>query len=774
MGSDVQFDPSEYGGADAIEKKPRNRIRFSCTICREKKLKCDRALPCDQCLKRSIQDSCEYVPYLFPKSSTRLSRASSRVRSTPDVASLQHRLHHLEQLVQVLKTQPRDDIGLREIGKLEWSVAAAASPEAKVSSLGDHFEYPLGITIEPDTLNNTGQSRMQDAPGWEALLDEIVNLTHSLRITGQPHDDTNVNESQLPETRGPMLLLGAFAPTTMTELLQALPSKAVVDRLVAAFFQDKNEPGRVILHVPSFLRHYDNFWRDLSQSPIIFMCLIFGTIAHVALVCHFAKKPVPGIAGDPMEVVHSFLTRMAQCLAVDDYTKPGKWKLEALILYFGGEYLRLTDAQVGTSVLLSTIVKLAMHSGYHRDPKHNKKISAFEGEMRRRLWRILLDVDAVTAFQFGIPLHIAPGSYDTEPPRNLHDEDFDETTSELPPPRPLTELTRVLPSILKEKVESVFVEIQATIYSTNPVRYERIMELDSKLKKSWQSIPPVMRMRDFVQSIADPLDLVLQRYQREILYQKCRSVLHRRYLNLGRSDHRFSYSRWTCLDAAAKTMRHQYDIHFESQPFGRLASNNWLQNSLLTHDFLLAAMILCLELSYLLRSESVTQGRCLTDPNFTKDQLLEILRTSRKIWEQQRKESSEAQRAYQTISRMIAVATGMENGDSPESSGSSEPSELPQPAAFPSPQTYGYPFDDFNAMRDSQAPVHPSSSSVPASAWGPIISQAQSDPWALQVPATDLTNLDSINWSMWDNQIRGIGSEMPQIPWNTFFQQHGQ
>jgi hypothetical protein len=412
-------------------------------------------------------------------------------------------------------------------------------------------------------------------------------------------------------------------------------------------------------------------------------------ISLVALYCHLSDEPVPGNIGEPLDVLNTYTLRCCQCLALDDYTKPGKYKVETLICYFAVEYLRLPYAQIGTSILFSTILRLAVHTGYHRDPKHNKDMSILEGETRRRVWLLLIDVDAQTSFQFGVNTLITPDSYDTLLPTNLYDEDLDENVTELPPARPLTEQTRVLPMLLKNKIESVFFEIQSTLYSNNQVSYEQIMDLERKLTSGYETIPPNMQMRDFSQSIADPIDIVMQRYSRELLYQKCRSVLHRRFISMGRRDPTYSYSRLACLDSAARTMRHQYVLHIESQPLGRLSKDRWLFTSLTTHDFLLAAMILCLELSYMLKSEKSPSQEAPIQQGFTKEQLLEILRTSRRIWEQHRRESAEANRAFQIISRMLTMATGTSEFESGSEGGGSDYSDLQQPSAYTIPQASG-------------------------------------------------------------------------------------
>ena len=100
-----------------------------------------------------------------------------------------------------------------------------------------------------------------------------------------------------------------------------------------------------------------------------------------------------------------------------------------------------------------------------QDPKHFPEMSPFKSEMRRRVWLFLAQADPLISFQFGIPRNIDPSSYDTELPRNLYDEDFDEDCVELPPSRPENDRTIVLYSIAKSRVVQAFGDIVAIVTS---------------------------------------------------------------------------------------------------------------------------------------------------------------------------------------------------------------------------------------------------------------------------------------------------------------------
>lgn len=51
--------PGETGEARVVQR--RRRPPLSCTECRRRKLKCDRSLPCGQCVRSKTADSCVFV-----------------------------------------------------------------------------------------------------------------------------------------------------------------------------------------------------------------------------------------------------------------------------------------------------------------------------------------------------------------------------------------------------------------------------------------------------------------------------------------------------------------------------------------------------------------------------------------------------------------------------------------------------------------------------------------------------------------------------------------
>jgi len=512
---------------------------------------------------------------------------------------------------------------------------------------------------------------------------QIAVLTRDL--TTYDEGEATREESGVSAVQGPVLLLGGFPHLTVIELVSILPPRTTVDRLVARFFEAK-EPSWAMFHIPTFMKEYKKFWDNPFDAHYTWFGLLFVMCCHATLYYLLANEEIPGALGDPQLVFDELRTRAAQCLTLADYTKPGPYKIQAMFLYFGAEYLRRNESILGTSTLLAITIRLAMHSGLHRDPKHYPRMPAYEGEMRRRLWVLLRGVDLIVSFQFGVPSNIHRGGYDTEPPRNLHDEDFDESSTRLPPSRPETERTVALMPIVRGRMLEVFDDIMTAINVHKPASYTEIMQVHCRLGEVHDSLPDILKYRPFSQSLVDPVELLMHRYWLELQYHKSRAVLHRKYHCLARRDSRFGFSRQICLDAATQILKHQYDIHLEMQMGGRLAKDRWFMNSFGVHDFLLASMILCLELAFLRAKEKYPGMTDIALREFDADtspdilsvsQLTEILGTSRLIWQATSKQSAEANRAFKIISRMLAISYNAQVDSSPESGSQGEWSMAP-------------------------------------------------------------------------------------------------
>ncbi|OHE98505.1 fungal specific transcription factor domain-containing protein [Colletotrichum orchidophilum] len=748
------IDPTDYEGF-----KKRTRVRYSCTICREKKRKCNRGDPCDQCEKRGLTSSCVIVPYLLrggPEMSSEHAALRHQTPQSAEMGALQAKLHRLtEELGQMRNREvdmPRNPI----------SESSASSVNAMQPSSGTETPGLMGIT-EPTTAGPmVDRLRYVDAANWEAILNDITRLTTHFKArkcaifdAEEPEDMSVGNAASKPSV--PFLLSGAFPTANKTTLMALLPPKDTTNKLIKRFFEGK-EPALCMFHVPTFWKELHKFWEDESQFSLTWLGLLFSMISHAAFFCLRADEPVPGDMGPAAYVADIYRRHCARCLALDNYTTPGKYKVETMMLYFGTEYLRLVDAQQGTAILLSIIVRLAMHSGMHRDPSHFQGMSVFEGEMRKRLWTIVTEIDVLVAFQFGLPSNVQSRYFDTGLPQNLHDRDFDEATVRLPPERPMTEIERtpVMYTIVKSRLVVVFSDIVSRMADRDSPDYGEVMRLDERLERAHEEIPPVLRDRSFTLSVEDTIDLIMQRLWIELMYLKARIVLHRRYFTLGRKDIRFAHSRFACINAATKILEIQFNINEEYKPGGRLSRERWFVSSLSTHDFLLADMMLCLELSHLLRPE----GRNTIGIHIDKESLLSILQTSRDIWKSNQKDSAEATRAFKILSRMLTLSTGEHYETAPESASSN--GRLGADMGIrPTYQLACHPVIPAYMPQQTMENTWVDQDGSARWGYGPTTSSSES----ILIPIKGVDSAMNLDWSGWDTKVQDPNVDTNDLPW---------
>ncbi|GKZ79197.1 hypothetical protein AnigIFM56816_003072 [Aspergillus niger] len=641
-----------------MEKK-RTRVQLSCTACRARKLKCCRTHPCTNCLKRNEAGTCTFVGR-GPRG-----KISSNGRTSP--AHVQDRLQHLENLILSFTQQQQQQQQQQEkpdsVGEHQQVInnggqitpASSVPPSLSFGDVQQAQKEGESETPPPDpgrlVVGETGM-RYIDGAHWTAILEEISGVKEYLRDNEEMglSDEEGEDEEMVRPSNAPTLLLGLHQEMTMDELLDGLPARPVVDRVVAMFVS-LNEPTTVMVHFPTFQKQYNQFWSRPKEASVSWLALLYAALTITMSVYMRTGEPLPAEFGEATEAVQRLRHLTAQCLVQSNYTVPGRFKVEALFFYTMCEFFRSEDAQVGVSFLLNMTIRLAMRSGYHRDPQQFPNISPFEGEMRRRVWAIMRQLDVLISFQVGVPRGIQDWQQDVEPPRNISDEEFGESTVELPPSRPETELTTTSYIRGKSRLMAIFGKISDLAYSRDPMTYDEILALDRQLEEARDLVPHAFKIRPLDQCFVDSSYLILRRYTLELLYQKARCVLHRRYLGEVHTNPRYAYSRWVCMSASKEILRHQADIYHETQPGGLLYRDRQFPNSLQTADYLLAAMIICLDLSQ--NPTGTPPGSTDEDVIRGREELLSTIETSHRIFEQQRRRSADAQKAYAALTIML-------------------------------------------------------------------------------------------------------------------------
>ncbi|KPM42527.1 hypothetical protein AK830_g4060 [Neonectria ditissima] len=530
-------------------------------------------------------------------------------------------------------------------GNSEQQLGSAEQPEEVVHGL------PMNEPVGRMHFSGSQTSYLSDEH-WAAVLDDIAEVKEFF----EQHEASEVHsEANSTSSIGPELLFSSFEPPTQEDILSSMPHRLIVDRLISRYFNSE-DGASVIIHTPTFQKEYDRFWEDPAATPVIWVGALYSIMATATIFSLHSVQGIPEAVNEKRNTALLYKHRVVQCLRLSDYTRPVPYTLETLIAYFSLEYSLNREAQLGIWLVFGVIIRLALRMGYHRDPGHYPEISAFDGEMRRRVWATLLPLDILTSGQIGLPWMIKLSLVDTQSPRNLLDGDFNEETSILPSARPSSELTPVSYTIIKGRLAAVLGQISDLTSAARPIRYEDVRDMDRLLLATHSSMPPGLQMRPIQSSIMDSPSLIMKRFNLDLLHQKARCILHRKFMVLAWADSQYHESRQACVKAALQILQHQNAIHSETQSGGLLEAGKWMVSSLTTHDFLLAAMILCLDLDH----RRQTRGQCddrqqMTDAGFLETQeneLLGALETSRKIWNAS-SHSSEALKAFQVLGIML-------------------------------------------------------------------------------------------------------------------------
>ncbi|KAM5466589.1 hypothetical protein MauCBS54593_005846 [Microsporum audouinii] len=390
---------------------------------------------------------------------------------------------------------------------------------------------------------------------------------------------------------------------------------------------------------------YESFWNNPSGAPIIWVGLLFGMICLAVLASDLPDASYSNNETEQQALqVDLYREKIVQCLIIGEYTNSGPYVLETMIQYVYVEYSIRADAGKDNWFLLAIQVNLAMRMGYHRDPSHFPGISPLQGEMRRRVWATVLMSDILVSSQMGMARMIADWKCDTAEPRNLNDNDINENSTELPPPRPETEHTTALGIIARRRMLMALGAISDVTDAVKPCGYAEIMQVDGILHDAAASIPLPLKMKPMAASVTDSSQVIMARLFIGHMFYKGQIMLHRRFLYMespsGEED-KYTYSCNACIDASLGTLNIQHVLDEETCQGGQLYSMRWRVSSMMNHQFLTGTMILC---SLLHRGKTLDR----------EEEITAALRTTRAIWMRRSAHSQEAKKAAETVSIVLA------------------------------------------------------------------------------------------------------------------------
>lgn len=329
-------------------------------------------------------------------------------------------------------------------------------------------------------------------------------------------------------------------------MVALLPEQTRTDALVQEYFGTLETTYRV-LHAPTFFRKYKEFWTASFKGDFS------GFVAQLLLVCASVNCSVAG--GPAGFSGRSSVGRVAALKWIElcqnwlDLQSQKHETLECfqvrvlLVIAKKLNCIKIKREWTASGYLL----REAMSSGLHREPTVlSNNISVFVQEIRRRLWFTILELDLQVSLDRGMTASIGPFDWDTLPPLNLHDEDFDENTEKMPPTRPMTEFTRTSFLCLAQQHLSLRLDIMSRMNSIRPcLESDTAIEIDQKIREILETFP------QWSDNAAEAMSKDLS----ELLLFEFLLLIHQPFATQADGQSKHFYSRAARRNAALSTMK---------------------------------------------------------------------------------------------------------------------------------------------------------------------------------------------------------------------------
>ncbi|KAK0702393.1 hypothetical protein B0H67DRAFT_395614 [Lasiosphaeris hirsuta] len=464
--------------ADLVSPIPREKMRrrpaLACESCRQRKVRCDRNLPCSTCIK-SRSDACTYVPLrtgISPAlSGARQPRALQPNSTRSNADSVPRRDHSLTPS-SAYSTRPAAissatnlpvDILVDRVKDLELQLSQARDQLAANSPASSANGQESSTVRTPGSLDDLASQDTQINGGAGGDTSSI----HKARFFGPSHW---MNDAGLLPTLLKLMYTAELKKesplTTGLEKCKAL-ARAIKARRVPAFLTvPSSVPHRAlanelvqnylgtfetvyrVLHVPSFKAEYERYWENPAAANKGFVVLMQLSMA-VGTCFHDDVTELRPMAMRWVYEAHVWLGSPGEKSRL---TMHGLQTL--CLLHFAQQSVAIGGDL--TWVGAGSLLRRAMYCGLHADPRHMAGMSLLRAEMRRRLWATIMEINLQSCIDAGGPPLIALQDFDTAPPANLDDEDLIDDGTSTPPTRAANRSTQV--------------STQIAIYQSFPVR----------------------------------------------------------------------------------------------------------------------------------------------------------------------------------------------------------------------------------------------------------------------------------------------------------------
>ncbi|KAE8381978.1 hypothetical protein BDV26DRAFT_49287 [Aspergillus bertholletiae] len=491
-------------------ERRRRRPAVSCSLCRRRKIRCDRKTPCSNCV-RSKNEACIYETHpsdhprpqvnhgqtitlesredpspIAPSASSDVSRPLTMIShahesiasglpdatspksqaSAGDVEALKKRVKNLEE--QLLKASQRP---------LQSSGPAPLPDARTVNSPMCEVDSRLFGETQVITRNVVHKSRMFGQSHW---INGVFGICRDVLEMLEPyvHDETSDVLSAMRRCKDlARVIKSRRTPSWPAPPTSALPSKEVADELVDCYLRTSETVYRV-LHIPSFQRDYEALWVSNRAPDLAFLVQVKLVLAIGATV--YDEKF--SLRASAIQWIHEAQTWFSE--PVCKSRRSIQFLQINILLLIARELVNVGGDTIWTAA--GALLRTAVYWGLHRDPVYLSNRTVFICEMRRRLWNTILEMALHSSMACGTPVFISLDDFDTAPPDNYDD---DQLEADAPIPKPEDELTQLsIPIALRKTLPIRLAIVKLLNDLSSKSTYEETLRLDAEFRVSYSAL----------------------------------------------------------------------------------------------------------------------------------------------------------------------------------------------------------------------------------------------------------------------------------------------
>ncbi|KPV74666.1 uncharacterized protein RHOBADRAFT_53623 [Rhodotorula graminis WP1] len=621
--ADVDATDPDASPAPVKVKRKRNRAALSCSACKKRKIKCDRKLPCEACIKRGEQGTCRWEqPKVEPP--------PQPFALAVEHEQLKQRVAILEAVLQRLAPDVYHEIAL-DMPVLPVPPRPVPAPvPAKVESAMEEEDED-----EDDDERESDGENVEDAA---LVLEELAMMQHTAtRMSSRSRTKTTRQSSTprvsqerpvlpvppplpsnlpLPPTHQPPAPTAAFLPVplepprpSLEEAHYDLPSRAMASLLVPSIdprrqrvlldifanlpqrkseidwmlrnYFDRVDWAWHLHHKPTFEAEYDAFCilraegRLAEIDPLWVACLAMTLSLSVNSLSAPVSTPLMSISAADLESLPWRYFECAQsALECGDWTgKPRFRTLQAIVLFapfflFAGNRASAERHQT----YIGAALRMAQSMGLHAlgDDPHKMPVLADDDELYSGLppgvnslkREMALRMLATLLFLDYTSLRIK-----TSLPPHLvtsalpgNYNDADLSPTSVVAPRPVHQATDVSLDLVKFRLALEQRKFKVMMEGKETFSYEAVAAIDANYRAILDSLPTELA-EGYIPPLGEPLTSLWRRNMAVQSVQSRILRLHRPWLGRGWTSARYAESTAKALASARSILQCQVSLN---------------------------------------------------------------------------------------------------------------------------------------------------------------------------------------------------------------------